>query len=281
MRAGRLNSGPGRRRRWGQASRDSRSDPGRRLECSSLGPCSQRAHLENRRDNQDREGKALLTWMAWGKRVSIFILVLSSGAHRWLLTSTKFIKATADILSWHESVNCFKVCHLLWTSKVLGWLIRPRCSLLAPECLGRYIVSTTLYNWSTVYFKACCLTISSAPTFAYSSDVLCMIDLFCLFALSPRSHIKANISVLHKKRYTHEPKLKDYLYEAFTSAYLPRYPCHLSRAFQSLHRIPGLSILTGRCSARRSDRGRTSRCCCTARGIRLSTYHVRVKQPSK
>lgn len=117
--------------------------------------------------------------------------------------------------------------------------------------------------------------------FAYSSDVLCMIDLFCLFALSPRSHIKANFTVLHNKRCTHERMLKDYLYEAFTSSYLPRYPCHLSRAFQSLHRIPALSILTGRCSARRSDRGRTSRCCCTARGSRLSTYHVYVKQPSK
>lgn len=78
-----------------------------------------------------------------------------------------------------------------------------------------------------------------------------------------------------------KPKLKDYLYNAFTSPYLPRYPCHLNREFRSLHRIPGLSILTGRCSARRSDPGRTSRCCCTARGSRLSTHHVRVKQPSK
>lgn len=78
-----------------------------------------------------------------------------------------------------------------------------------------------------------------------------------------------------------KPKLKDYLYNAFTSPYLPRYPCHLNREFRSLHRIPGLSILTGRCSARRSDPGRTSRCCCTARGSRLSTHHVRVKQPAK
>lgn len=48
MWAARLNSGPGQRWQRGQASRDSRSDPGRRFECSSLGPCSRRAHLENR-----------------------------------------------------------------------------------------------------------------------------------------------------------------------------------------------------------------------------------------
>lgn len=145
------------------------------------------------------------------------------------------------------------------------------------------MVSTSIYNWSSVYFKACCLTICSAATFAYSFQWCFMYDWFVLFVctVTEEPHQSQFFSVLHNRRYTRELKLKDYLYKDFTPSYLPRYPCHLSRAFRWLHRIPAPSILTGRCSARHSDRGRTSRCCCTARGSRLSTHHVRVKQPSK
>lgn len=108
-----------------------------------------------------------------------------------------------------------------------------------------------------------------------------MIDLFCLLALSLRRHIKANFLSGTIRDTWVFVKLKDYLYKAFTPSYLPRCPCHLNRASRSLHRIPALSILTGRCSARRSDPGCISRCCCTARGSRLSTHHVRVKQRSE
>lgn len=82
------------------------------------------------------------------------------------------------------------VCHLLWTFKVPGSLLGPGSSLLAPQ----RSVLTALHNWSTVYLKVCCLTNSSAAAFPYPSDVLCMIDLFCLFAPSPRGHIKANFA---------------------------------------------------------------------------------------
>lgn len=164
--------------------------------------------------------------------------------------------------------NSFKVRNLLQNSR----------SEFADQAKKQFIrtlalVLSTLSNWLTLYFKEYCWTISSAATLVYSSDVLCMFELFCLFALSPRSHIKANLS----KWYTHKLKLKDNLYEAFTSSYLPRYLCHLSRAFRWLRRSPALSILTGRCSARRSDRGHTSRCCCTAQGSRLSTYNAHVR----
>lgn len=108
-----------------------------------------------------------------------------------------------------------------------------------------------------------------------------MYDWFVLFVctVTEEPH-QSPFSVSTTKRYT--VKLKDYLYKAISVApYLPRYPCHPSRASRWPHHIPDLSSLTGRCSARHSDPGRTSRCCCTARGSRLSTHHVRVKQPSE
>lgn len=89
------------------------------------------------------------------------------------------------------------------------------------------------------------------------------------------------IPALHARRRAREPQLKDYLYEAFTSTYLLRYPCHPSRVSRWPRRIPALSILTGRRSARRSDRGRTSRCCCTAPGSRLSTHRAHVREPER
>lgn len=75
-------------------------------------------------------GKGFGALDSFGTHMSIFILVLSSSAHRWLLMSTKVIKVTADILSWHEIVNSFKVCHLLLTSKLFG--LHVRICLLAP-----------------------------------------------------------------------------------------------------------------------------------------------------
>lgn len=140
----------------------------------------------SRRDDADKEGEAVLTWISLGRSVNASILVLSW----WVPVSSKFIKATAEVPRWHESVNCAKACRPFWTFKVLGSSFGSGSSLLAPA----RSVSTTLHNWSTVYFKACCLTNSSAAAFPYSSDVLCMIDLFCLLAPSPRGHIKANLA---------------------------------------------------------------------------------------
>ena len=42
-----------------------------------------------------------------------------------------------------------------------------------------------------------------------------MIDLFCLFALSPRSHIKASVSVLHNQRITNEAEAKRLFVQRF------------------------------------------------------------------
>lgn len=61
--------------------------------------------------------------------------------------------------------------------------------------------------------------------------------------------------------------------------YLPRYPSRQSTASPWPRHIPALATLTGRCSARRSDRGHSGRCCCTAPGSRLSkNIHVHVRE---
>lgn len=111
----------------------------------------------SRRDSADKEGEAVLTWISLRRSMNISILVLNW----WLRASSKFIKVTAEVPRWHESLKCAKVFHLLWTFKVPGLPFGPGSSLSPPE----RSVSTTLHKWSTVYFKVCCLTNSSASAF--------------------------------------------------------------------------------------------------------------------
>lgn len=56
MRSGWLNPDSGWRGRRGRAIRDSRSDPGRKFERSSLGPCSRQARLERQEGGQTGRG---------------------------------------------------------------------------------------------------------------------------------------------------------------------------------------------------------------------------------
>lgn len=108
-----------------------------------------------------------------------------------------------------------------------------------------------------------------------------MIDLFCLFSVPLRSRIKSRFPVWCNNGSRLSSFFSDDLYSTFASSYLPHYPCRRSRASPWRRRSRGLSIRTGRCSARRSDPGRTSRCCCTTRGSRLSKHHGREDEGEK
>lgn len=117
-----------------------------------------------------------------------------------------------------------------------------------------------------------------------------MIDLFCLFfAVTEESHQSGFPSPSQCHTHRETCTLANRLFVAdfisiflffsspFFWTHLPRYPCRQNRASLWPHRSPALAILTGRCSARRSDRGHNGRCCCTAPGSRLSK-HPRARQ---